>query len=143
MIKTEDLVQKVRELAENNPTNTYEDRKDFKRWSQGCSYTKGECSNGTVGCIMGQAILVLDPDYKFDDDQESICGIILSDSEITKLEHLRFNPAGVRYLSSRIIKSRDGDKNWLTKVQEGQDDGCTWSTAVFNADVLLADHTDY
>lgn len=115
MINVQDLIKTVRQLAQNNPDNTYEEYHDEGKL-RACSYTKGECSNGTLGCIMGQAILALDPSYDFaDKDQASIYNLIH--------EQLLLDP-----------RPCNKDSEWLSLVQDSQDDSETWSNAVRIAD---------
>lgn len=53
MIKIQDIENKMLELIRANPDNIYN--------SQGgpCSYLRGVCSNGSEGCLLGQALIAL------------------------------------------------------------------------------------
>lgn len=47
----EDLIQTVRDLASESPDNIYNRPEGMSV----CLYNKGICTNGSVGCIFGQA----------------------------------------------------------------------------------------
>ncbi len=114
-ITAKQLIAKTRQFAEDNPNNLYEH--DI------CNYATGECSNGAIGCIFGQVLHALGVPklqlQKFDSNQEE--GGITIESLIDKCPDL-FNPVS------------EANKKWLLIVQGAQDRGCTWATAVREAD---------
>lgn len=52
-VTLDDVIQATRELAAEFPDNVYE--KEVQRIN--CFYTKGPCSNGSCGCLIGQALI--------------------------------------------------------------------------------------
>lgn len=114
MITGEQLVDKIRELGKRYPDGKYV-KEDGE-----CRYTLGSVAKGPIrcGCIVGQAIVELDPslvdvlrdaDCKFSIDAPGIC---------TKVSIVLTNV----------------QKSWLRKVQNEQDQGETWSDAIATAD---------
>lgn len=53
-----DIIQAIRELVETSPDNVYQKQFSDNR----CFYTQGSCSDGSTGCIIGQALLKLGVD---------------------------------------------------------------------------------
>ncbi len=110
MINPEDLIRKVRELAENSPDCVY-------NGVTSCSYTQGECSNGTVGCIMGQAVLAVDPSQLY----------MVKMYDTNSFHNLSLNLLFDRPITEEEVK-------WCSNVQGIQDDGECWKKAVDEAD---------
>ena len=117
MIKSEDLIQQVRQLAQDAPTNLYEGNKD----KMGCSYVKGPCSNGSVGCIIGQALILCD---------ESLTEYLSHEDRSTKQFELLHD---IMFEDGMIELSLE-DIEWIGDVQSRQDDGETWGDAVSKTD---------
>jgi hypothetical protein len=107
-IPLEDIVKEVKRLVIESPENVY--KKPLDDGDNNCSYSKGICTNGAVGCIFGQALKNLGINTSTLDDASSIYGLY----EITS----------------------DSDKNllnWCVSVQSAQDNGKTWGKAVEDA----------
>jgi hypothetical protein len=51
-MKLRDLIDEVKRLAANSPDNRYY----RSPGSKNCEYDAGECADGSVGCIFGQAL---------------------------------------------------------------------------------------
>ena len=101
------LIAAIRELATESPDNVYD-----RGRSHTCSYVVGDCSNGTQGCIVGQAIRRLGletPDF--------------DDSADVYLD----NYDAVRAVSEM-------QRAWILIVQQEQDSSNTWAYAVESAD---------
>jgi hypothetical protein len=82
-------------------------------------YTKGKCSDGSFGCIFGQALqnLTIDQDLLQKHDTKRISNLLpliidLSCSNITALD-------------------------WCRVVQSAQDSGISWINAINSADELF------
>jgi hypothetical protein len=116
MIKTEDLIRAVRELAAESPYAVYEP----DTWNS-CEYTRPACGNGS-GCLIGQAIVRCDPDMK-----ESL--VRFDDTRIVERKPLELNTGMCISTRGNIV-----GKVWLASVQASQDNGATWSDAVAGAD---------
>lgn len=111
------LEQAVRKLAADSPDTLYCKPDD----SIFCSYSKGACTNGSVGCIMGQALVRcgLGTTLALAQKWGSINNFVLFITN-TDLEKL---PTPV------VLTIR-----WLQEVQTQQDQGRTWRDAVALAD---------
>lgn len=109
----DDLVREVRRLATEKPENVYLGR---------FSYVSGECSDGSVGCIVGQAFraIGIDP-AKYD----SFCGQGIAANA---------GRAAADAFAISDIDIRCSKAHWLRSVQGSQDRGDTWSAAVAFAD---------
>lgn len=112
------LIAVVRNIAYERPDTTYGKSIEFKDCPGLCMYNKGECSDGTIGCIFGQALAAIGPYYPPTDLQNM--GI----SDV--LDHY-----GIDYADDQL--------DWCEKVQEGQDKGRAWEAAVAEADEMLQD----
>ena len=117
MINSQDLIQTVRQLANDNPTNCYEGNKD----GQGCCYARGKCSNGTIGCILGQAMIACD---------HEVTEYISDKERQTKQFELLYESM----INEGLIEMSRQDMIWCSEVQKYQDDGETWADAVAYAD---------
>lgn len=96
-----DLIAKVREIAAERGDVTY-------CYEEACCYASGECSDGSIGCVFGQAFAALGIDPASFDD-----------SPIPTIGHI-------------IRRSRHAGEQlaWCERVQERQDAGYTWGEAV-------------
>lgn len=106
------LIALVRGMATERPDNVYLPGANRGEPDFSCSYDDGECSDGTVGCIFGQAL-----------DQ---MGFDLSDVS----EGVRVSEA-MRQLG---ITFKSCHELWCDRVQENQDKGTNWGLAVADAD---------
>jgi hypothetical protein len=116
MIKTEELIRAVRELAAESPDAVYETDA-----ANCCEYTRPACGNG-CGCLIGQAIVRCDPDMK-----ESL--VRFDDTRSVERKPLELNTGVCLSTSGNIV-----GEDWLASVQDRQDNGATWSDAVAGAD---------
>ena len=104
-----DLISKVRELAAASPDCRY---RSTNGSSSGCCNNRGECTNGTVGCIIGQAAAALGYDWGDEPSRE-----------------------GVHLFVNRVFRHTPRPQTyWLDLVQGQQDLGKTWGDAVQYAD---------
>ena len=113
MITTKQILDKVIELAEANPDNSYiKDKEELT-----CYYTKGTCTNGTQGCIVGQTLMALGVKKEelevFDDP--GVGFVISAKSVIRKL----FDYSGV-----------DPNLDILDSIQSMQDMGLGWGECI-------------
>lgn len=103
MLTVERIIEEVRRLAALHPDAVYEKE-------HVCSYTTGKAADG-VGCLVGQAILSIDPNLRdtlASHNSETINGLL----PVLGLER----------------------SNWLTDVQRAQDRRKPWKDAVALAD---------
>ena len=121
MLTIEALEREVRRLAEANPDaeyRAYAPKGDVSGYS--CWYTKGS-ANGQSGCLIGQAIRVLDPQmYKRIADYEEEQNASLDVSE----------------LHPKLVGFPEASE-WLKFVQYAQDDGHKWLYCIEWADDVL------
>lgn len=111
------LISAVRGLALKSPNNVYV----RPAGALCCSNVKGTCTDGSVGCIIGQAIRIVDPTFEFINDLEE-CSIRSNN----KPDSLLSNKLGFDHGSDKLM--------WLKCVQRRQDKGDTWCEAVKYAD---------
>lgn len=78
-------------------------------------YASGPCSNGSVGCIVGQALKAMGHNVSTLDLGLSV-------------------PSAYAAIGQCITGYTDEKKRWASDVQYGQDRGKTWSVAVADAD---------
>jgi hypothetical protein len=107
-ITATEIIAEVHRLAEANPKNRY--------LEADCYYTRGACSNGSSGCIVGQALSAL--------------------GYGEKLAHLDDErPQGILRVASLLgITGEQDQLDWLETVQDWQDRGDTWCDAVARAE---------
>ncbi len=110
MFTVEELVAKVREIAKSRPDTIYYGTE------QGCEYNAGLCSDGSIGCLFGQAMKELGETYL------EYGGFI--DSVLCRRDNLN------------IAKHGDVKVSWCLKVQNNQDSGTDWGTCIKSADAL-------
>lgn len=107
----ENLIGEVRKLAQENPDNAYK-CKDGRYVM--CYYSKKTCTNGSIGCIFGQAMkrLGLDDNILATMENNTIMEIIP-----------KYYPEHNRRLAI-----------WCREVQSAQDFGWIWSKCIEAAD---------
>lgn len=109
------IIATVRKLAADSPNNVYSRPGGI---DSVCKYFSGKCSNGSTGCIFGQAFLELELDIDEDIDEDFGMGIVaLLDIELN-------------------IEEEYHKKNWCDKVQRVQDSELSWSEAIKRADEM-------
>lgn len=114
-VTLDDVKSKIRELAAAAPTNYYS-QVVTTSGERACMYTQGECSNGTVGCIVGQALCALG----FRKQCEEI------DAKGGDTAEVMLQACGLKVTAK--------DYYWFFKVQVYQDMGFMWSDAIVVAD---------
>jgi len=107
------LINTVREFADLRPDNVYKLSND----SIHCQYIAGTCSDGSIGCIFGQAFKELGLDWGEYGDTHACYGTISA-----LVQH--FCGCG----DHNIL-------NWLDCVQVLQDMGHEWKNVVNEADL--------
>lgn len=108
MITIEQLIDRVKEIAKHRQDNKYVVGQ-FAR----CYYTKGNCSDGSCGCIFGQALVSLDPNLK------------------TTLVALDNYPTPIAILLLKLgITGSDAQLEWCAQVQRLQDSGDLWGKCI-------------
>jgi hypothetical protein len=108
---TNKLVAKVREIATARPNTVYLHRS--------CEYAEGECSDGTTGCLLGQALLALGYTVR----------------ELRRIDELTVS--SVDAALKKLLKTDELPINtlrWLRHVQVAQDTEVAWGEAVEAAD---------
>lgn len=117
------LVAAVRSLAEASPDNIYcPEIVDVGGNGRNCFYSKGDCSDGSKGCIIGQALVKLGFDVaRLDDNPPNVEGLLAGWRDYAEIEND----------TSEL-------QCWLAEVQESQDLGETWGQAVTRANDLFA-----
>lgn len=105
MLTVEELVSKVREIAKSRPNTVYTGT------HRGCEYNAGECSDGSIGCLFGQAMKELGVFYL---DYTNYIDVILSNR-------------------LKIAEPSDPKVMWCRKVQYCQDGGLDWGSSVEKA----------
>jgi hypothetical protein len=119
----ENLVAKVRELARKRPNNIYQPVQTEPKGyipSFRCTYLGGTCTDGTVGCLVGQALAAI--------------GFTIS--RLESVDKLPIEEALEKLIArDRELTSKEYDQiNWLNAVQTAQDTGKPWCNAVAIAD---------
>lgn len=124
MTTVEKIIAKVRELAAASPENKYIGFPDYCV----CYYTAGKCSDGTEGCIIGQALVELGLLNK--------CDLLVY--YLHKGEFHNDTMFVTKLFEKLNIKLSLVQKEWLWKVQSFQDRKHSWSSAVNSADAHVA-----
>ncbi len=101
------LIAEVRKIAAERPDTIYA--------HDGCEYDSKECSDGTIGCLLGQGLT-------------AIGWYILEEADGRAITEVLEN-AG--YLEE------DDKVQWCAKVQREQDWGASWGSAVQGAGELF------
>jgi len=99
----------VRRLAEEHPDNVYNKPDGIGP----CVYGSGTCTDGSVGCIVGQGLKAMGVD------------------PVALDEYVGEEPSGIDDILDDAGLARDP---WLSDVQAAQDEGRTWARAVRYAD---------
>jgi hypothetical protein len=102
----------VRELSSESPDAIYGLR------GSGCRYASGSVSNGSCGCIVGQAVR-------------------RSGHDPEPLDNARSFPVSATIALQRLLEPGSWEweeLQWLRCVQLAQDDGVAWGLAVVYAD---------
>lgn len=107
------IEKKVRELAKRSPNNVYDKDEEYGS----CFYSTGKCSDGSMGCIFGQALTVLGVNAAFFDNLDKGASPYID----TVLDTLK-------------IKTTPKQENWALLVQDSQDGQLSWKEAVECAD---------
>lgn len=119
-MNAKDLIEAVRNLAAESPDNRYMGKSK-------CEYSRGRCTNGSCGCIIGQAIRKIDTEVfgviELREAQDRFVGGILGLTEYLKEREIVFD-------------CTDQERRWLIHVQSEQDCGKTWAVAVELADEM-------
>lgn len=115
-VKMSEVVAAVREIAAERPDVKYDVVE-----GAGCLYSAGRCSDGSVGCIVGQALVK--------------CGFDVAPLDTSDDE----NDGGIKTagFACRHIGVETDDfeaANWLDNAQHWQDSGHPWGDAVKFAD---------
>lgn len=108
MFTVEELVAKVREIAKSRPDTIYTGTE------KGCEYNAGRCSDGSIGCLFGQAMKELGEHYL---EYGGYIDSVLSGN-------------------LKIAKNSDPKVLWCRKVQYCQDNSRSWGSSVEYADTL-------
>lgn len=115
-----DIIAEVRKIAKERPDVYYNP-------DGMCKYSSGECSDGSIGCIFGQAFTNLGIDAKKFDKypvphHTSING---STTYVPSIDHILRN----EFNCKEVL-----ELEWCGTVQNGQDGGLSWKEAVLEAD---------
>ena len=109
------LIETVRELAKEDPDNIYKNLNNQVL----CFYNKGNCLNGTIGCIFGQAFRKLGID----------------DTTLNNFEY-----KSIAEIISHNFPNCDRKLvMWCREVQSHQDKGYSWSESIKQADKYIED----
>jgi hypothetical protein len=106
-ITATDVRAAICKLAAAHPDNTYQKPKG----SNYCFYKKGDCSDGSCGCIVGQALVSLNVDF-----------------------YEKVNASAQALLEELGIMGDTRTMFWIGNVQTSQDGGSTWQEAITHAD---------
>ena len=126
MRSAKQVIAKVRELGANAPENKYVSNNGFTI----CYYHIGKCTNGSTGCIVGQALMELGWVSQYD------LLFYAHEYRLYTDEHLIFNDTtNITSLFKKLLIDCQGNElQWLARVQDKQDRGSTWGEAIKNAD---------
>ncbi len=109
MDKLDELVAKVREISAKRPEVSY---------GGACSYDTGECSDGTVGCLIGQALDAIDWGLYPEDSGDTISDLL----EEEGYEDFRVAWCGMvqghqdmSFSWGECVEYADGPKSYLEK----------------------------
>jgi len=118
MHKIQELAIEVRRLAVENPGTNYYARKN-------CSYFTGGCSDGTIGCIVGQAARNIGYDEflnaaKIEEDKD------FSDTTADNI------------LSKMLdVEQFTGDIAFIRYIQAHQDHGSNWGECLLMTEKII------
>lgn len=127
-----DLVKEVIKLAKKYPNNIYPNQ--FT-----CEYSSGKCSNGTHGCLIGQALKKLGFDTKRIDKMVETSDDAAGEGDINSLLDGLLRPYVRTYPSTSVSLNLKKQKyiRFLTTIQAKQDDHLTWGDALEDSIILL------
>ena len=101
MFTATELIAKVKELVKASPENRYE--------ANPCRYCTGKNTNGSVGCLFGQALRALG----------------MPNEQLIKFDMNLHNLIG-EMLPTIGIECNESERKWLTIVQRYQDQHFAW-----------------
>jgi hypothetical protein len=105
MLQMCDVVKEVKKLAAEKPMNKYHKPPGV---AMICSYHRGRCTDGSVGCIFGQVLV--------------------------RLGHPIGGDGGIAHMLSMMgLDLFDEASDWCQDVQKYQDSGMEWGDAVKRA----------
>lgn len=108
-ITPKEVEAEIRRLAAESPDNVYRGGEDA-----GCLYTLGTCTNGSKGCIVGQALCRLG-----------------FEEQCKEMDRSGGQNADDMLRACNIL----GDYRWINTVQGAQDEEMKWGEAVELAEV--------
>jgi len=114
------VIAELRKIVQLKPETIY------SSGGHGCKYADGTCSDGSIGCLFGQVLSNLGEDVKRFDNYPMLCQ-----------ENIYYTPAIDKILTNEFEGTAE-EINWCAKVQEHQDNGCSWKEAVKEADLQFA-----
>ena len=94
------VYDEARRLVEESPDNIY---KAPDGEYADCSYIKGKCSNGSVGCLFGQAIKNVHPNFDLEPHEGEGIRLVLDES---------FVFGGIPHFCSYVQSAQDGGSTW-------------------------------
>lgn len=116
-MRWQDIVRKAYAMCIANSENVY-----YREEPTKCHYTRGKCSNGTVGCVFGQIL----PHDEF--DLKEIDAAQKDNSISSVLKCCTDIPFSVRA--------------WCNSIQHKQDQGRTWGEALCYAEDMYGLEVD-
>lgn len=135
----QDVVQKIRELAQNQPDFIYTEQPEYKRLLDGTPHEpNAQCSYvaGAIGATTGQACIV----------GQALSSLGVPEGILRQFE----GDAGGDLVSSLSVPDESASTavtfqrhHWINDVQAHQDGGLTWSHAVSFADETEAERSLY
>jgi hypothetical protein len=115
----DNLVGKVRELASARPDNVYRAGPSGQSSPPTkCTYLGGTCTDGTVGCLVGQALLAIG----------------YTAEQLQPVDQLGIEEAIEKMLPCELTDDEYDKVRWLESAQNAQDNGSPWKEAVRIAD---------
>ncbi len=105
MFTIEALIDEVKKLATEHPDNIY----IMPEETVTCMYNDGTCTDGSIGCIFGQAIKRLDPEIKI--VETGIADLLKN--------HLKITMTDQQLLWCRMFQiKQDSRKTWSEALHE-------------------------
>lgn len=126
MLTFQRIEAEIRRFAEERPNTVYVGLKDLEMGTAGytCFYDQGECSDGTVGCIVGQGILAAIAALEKE-------GEPLSEHQLAYIaEQMKEQTTAASLLSNIDITLEAHQRAWISRVQREQDRHKPWDIAV-------------
>ena len=109
------LVKTVRDIVRERPDVMYTAK-------YVCSYTEGTCTDSSVGCLIGQALVKLGVTFDNDETTKRISTLIQPLCDDSTRELMKYNNAA---------------SIWLAHVQSAQDRKEVWSDCITDADISV------